>query len=119
MAEVVAEEYGLTIAPERVPIFGQSGDNRYENTDKMILKGVDVLPHALINTLDEKLGRHGELLAEYVRWLVGRIKALRTSESYHPALHIDVYGTIGIIFDQKAGAIADYLARLEKEAGDF
>jgi methylaspartate ammonia-lyase len=119
MAEVVAEEYGLAIALERVPIFGQSGDNRYENADKMILKGVDVLPHALINTIDEKLGRRGELLAEYVRWLVGRIKALRTSESYHPALHIDVYGTIGTIFDQKTGAIADYLARLEKEAGDF
>jgi methylaspartate ammonia-lyase len=119
MAEVVAEEYGLTISLERVPIFGQSGDNRYENTDKMILKGVDVLPHALINTVDDKLGRRGELLAEYIRWLVGRIKALRTSESYHPALHIDVYGTIGLIFDQKAGAIADYLAGLEKEAGGF
>ena len=119
MAEVVAEEYGLAIALERVPIFGQSGDNRYENTDKMILKGVDVLPHALINTIDEKLGRHGELLAEYIRWLVGRIRTLRTSESYHPALHIDVYGTIGTIFDLKTADIADYLARLEKDAGDF
>jgi len=119
MAEVVAEEYGLTIALKRVPIFGQSGDNRYENTDKMILKGVDVLPHALINTIDEKLGRHGELLAEYIRWLVGRIRTLRTSESYHPALHIDVYGTIGTIFDLKTADIADYLARLEKDAGDF
>jgi methylaspartate ammonia-lyase len=119
MTEVVAEEYGLTIALERVPIFGQSGDNRYENTDKMILKGVDVLPHALINNIDEKLGRRGELLGEYVRWLVGRIRALRPSEAYHPALHIDVYGTIGTIFDLQTAAIADYLARLEKDAGDF
>jgi methylaspartate ammonia-lyase len=119
MAEVVAEEYGLKIALERVPIFGQSGDNRYENTDKMILKGVDVLPHALINNIDEKLGRNGELLSEYVRWLVGRIRALRASDDYHPALHIDVYGTIGAIFGQKTAAIADYLARLEKDAEDF
>ncbi|MGD0783184.1 MAG: methylaspartate ammonia-lyase [Candidatus Aminicenantales bacterium] len=119
MAEVVAEEYGLAIALERVPIFGQSGDNRYENTDKMILKGVDVLPHALINAVDGKLGRSGELLAEYIRWLVGRIRALRTSDAYHPTLHIDVYGTIGTIFGRNSGAIADYLARLQDDAEDF
>jgi methylaspartate ammonia-lyase len=119
MAEVVAEEYGLTIDLRRVPVFGQSGDNRYENTDKMILKGVDVLPHALINNIEEKLGRNGEKLGEYIRWLVGRIRALRVSDAYHPALHIDVYGTIGTIFNQNPGAIADYLVRLEKDAEDF
>ena len=42
----------------------------------MILKGADALPHGLINEVDGKLGRDGELLAEYVSWLVGRIRKL-------------------------------------------
>ncbi|MCX6561058.1 MAG: methylaspartate ammonia-lyase [Candidatus Aminicenantes bacterium] len=117
MAEVVAEEYGQAPPDARVPIFGQSGDNRYENVDKMILKEVDVLPHGLINHIDEKLGRNGEKLREYVEWLVRRIKALRRREDYRPALHIDVYGTIGAALGLDAGVIADYLAGLEKAAG--
>lgn len=60
---------------------------------------MDVLPHALINNVEEKLGFKGEKLREYVRWLSNRILSLRTNESYHPTLHIDVYGTIGLIFD--------------------
>jgi len=48
MTEVICQEYNLPIIPERVKIFGQSGDDRYTNADKMILKQVDALPHALI-----------------------------------------------------------------------
>ncbi|HAK95883.1 MAG TPA: methylaspartate ammonia-lyase [Planctomycetes bacterium] len=117
--EVIREEYDLRAAPARVPIFGQSGDDRYGNADKMILKQVDVLPHALINNVEEKLGRRGEKLEEYVRWLVRRIRALRLDPSYRPALHIDVYGTIGIAFGMDHGAIADYLAVLGEAAEEF
>ncbi|HWQ07855.1 MAG TPA: methylaspartate ammonia-lyase, partial [Holophaga sp.] len=102
MAEVIAEEYGLPLVPERVPVFAQSGDDRYGHVDKMILKQVEVLPHALINNVDTKLGRKGEILADYVAWLSGRIQALRPSGAYRPALHIDVYGTIGLAFDHDA-----------------
>lgn len=97
--EVVCDEWQLPCVPEAIPLFGQSGDDRYIAVDKMILKGVDVLPHALINNVEEKLGFKGEKLREYVRWLSDRILSLRTSERYHPTLHIDVYGTIGLIFD--------------------
>lgn len=113
--EVICAEYKLPVIAERVPIFGQSGDNRYDNVDKMILKGIEVLPHGLINNVAEKLGRHGEKLREYVRWLARRIKLLRTSESYKPDLHIDVYGTIGQIFDNNMDKIADYIASLEAD----
>jgi methylaspartate ammonia-lyase len=51
MCEIIAEEYGLVLRPEPVPIFTQSGDARYDNVDKMILKGASVLPHALINNI--------------------------------------------------------------------
>lgn len=115
--EVVCAEYGLPVIAERVPIFGQSGDNRYEHVDKMVLKGVDVLPHGLINNIDEKLGRQGEKLRDYIRWLVGRIRRLRRDEAYCPALHIDVYGNIGPIFDHDTDRIAGYLASLEPDAG--
>jgi methylaspartate ammonia-lyase len=50
----------------------------------MILKGVDVLPHALINNVEEKLGLKGEKLREYVRWLSDRILSLRTSPAIAP-----------------------------------
>jgi len=117
MSEIISEEYNLPITAEPVPIFGQSGDSRYEHVDKMILKQVDVLPHGLINNIDEKLGRKGELLQEYIEWLVKRIAELKPNENYHPSLHIDVYGTIGTIFDYNMQRVADYLASLEKFAG--
>ena len=117
--EIICEEYKQPVIPERVKIFAQSGDERYLNADKMILKEVDALPHALINNVEDKLGRNGEKLREYLRWLVNRIKKLRRSNSYHPDLHIDVYGTIGLIFEANLDKVADYLASLEKEVEDF
>lgn len=117
MCEVLCDEYTLPVVAGRIPIFAQSGDDRYSNVDKMILKRADVLPHGLINNVDEKLGRSGEKLAEYIRWLSARILKVRDSEDYRPALHIDVYGTIGIAFGYDYERICDYMASLEKETG--
>ena len=114
--EVVCDEWQLPRVAESIPLFGQSGDDRYIAVDKMILKGIDVLPHALINNVEEKLGFKGEKLREYVRWLSDRILSKRTSARYHPTLHIDVYGTIGLIFDMDPLRCAQYIASLEKEA---
>ena len=118
-AEIIAEEWALPLDPRPISIFGQSGDDRYAASDKMILKGVDALPHALINNVEEKLGLDGEKLREYLRWLASRIKALRMREDYAPAIHVDVYGTIGQIFGDDGDKVADYLASLEKEAAPF
>jgi methylaspartate ammonia-lyase len=117
--EVICDEYALPCLPKRVPIFGQSGDDRYLNADKMILKQVEVLPHGLINDVADKLGSQGEKLREYVRWLVRRIRALRPDPSYHPQLHLDVYGTIGLAFGLDFSRIADYLVTLQEAAEDF
>lgn len=119
MAEVIKEEYNIKGEIKKVPIFTQSGDDRYNNVDKMIIKGADVLPHGLINNVDEKLGRNGELLKEYVAWLRDRIKHLRAEEGYTPVLHIDVYGTIGIAFNNDTQKMAEYLGELEKVAAPF
>ena len=120
MCEVVADEYGCTVSETPIPIFTQSGDDRYNNADKMIIKGAAVLPHALINNVETKLGKDGEKLAEYVAWLRDRILANRTDESYLPVFHMDVYGTIGAIFgNNNYKAMADYIEKLGEIAKPF
>ena len=120
MCEVVADEYGCTISDKPIDIFTQSGDDRYTNADKMIIKGAQILPHALINNVKTKLGEHGELLGQYVAWLRDRVLQLRTDENYSPIFHIDVYGTIGAAFgNDNYKAMADYMARLEEAAKPF
>ena len=120
MCEVVADEYGCTVSETPIPIFTQSGDDRYSNADKMIIKGAQVLPHALINNIDTKLGRKGEKLAEYVAWLRDRILQHRVDPSYSPILHIDVYGTIGAAFgNHNYREMADYIEELGNIAKPF
>ena len=120
MCEVVADEYGCTVADKPVPIFTQSGDDRYDNSDKMIIKGAQVLPHALINNVHDKLGEHGEKLAEYVTWLRNRILEHRQNPDYAPVLHIDCYGTIGQVFgNNNYKDMADYIEQLGKLAKPF
>jgi len=120
MCEVVADEYGCTVSKEPIPIFTQSGDDRYSNADKMIIKGAQVLPHALINNIDEKLGRKGEKLADYVAWLRDRILNNRNDENYYPVMHMDVYGTIGAAFgNNNYKAMADYIEELGRIAKPF
>lgn len=119
LAEVIKDEYETGKEIKRIPIFTQSGDNRYENADKMIIKGADVMPHALINNVEEKLGKDGSKLLEYVKWLRDRVIALRQCESYSPVFHIDVYGTIGAAFDCDTNKMADYLEKLAEAAKPF
>jgi methylaspartate ammonia-lyase len=116
MAGVIREEYDTGVDFKPIPIFTQSGDDRYHNIDKMIIKGADVLPHGLINNVEEKLGKNGELLEAYILWLRDRILTFGMRENYKPVLHLDVYGTIGIAFDNDVKKMADYLARLESVA---
>ncbi len=119
MAEVITAEYdtGIELAP--VPMFAQSGDDQYINAEKMILKEAAVLPHGLINSVETKLGRQGEILAEYISWLVRRIDELRGSADYRPALHFDTYGTIGLAFGGDIESIADYLTGLGRLAAPY
>jgi len=120
MCEVVADEYGCTVSEEPLAIFTQSGDDRYDNADKMIIKGAQVLPHALINHVETKLGKKGEKLAEYVAWLRDRILNNRTDENYNPVMHMDVYGTIGAAFgNNNYKAMADYIEELGRIAKPF
>lgn len=119
MAEVIQADYNTGLEITKRPIFTQSGDDRYMNADKMIIKGADVLPHALINNVKEKLGEHGEILLDYVKWLRDRILAKRVNPEYYPIFHIDVYGTIGAAFNCDTVKMADYIAILVEVAKPF
>lgn len=113
MCQVIAKEYNTQVSDKIVPIFTQSGDNRYDNADKMIIKGAQVLPHGLINNVSEKLGYNGEKLEEYVAWLRDRIINLRDDNSYNPIIHIDVYGTLGVAFgNNNYEKIVSYIEKL-------
>jgi methylaspartate ammonia-lyase len=119
MAEVIRDEYdtGAPLLP--VPLYAQTGDDRYGNAEKMIIKGVDVLPHGLINNVTEKFGSSGEIFADYLRWLVGRIGDLAPADGYRPRLHFDLYGCAGLAFDADVDAVADYLAGLGELAHPY
>ncbi len=119
MAEVIRDEYETGIEIRAVPMFVQSGDDRHNNVDKMVLKEAGVLPHGLINEVDTKLGRDGELLLAYVAWVRDRILALRSRPDYEPRLHFDVYGTVGAAFDSDVERVADYLQRVGAAAQPF
>jgi methylaspartate ammonia-lyase len=119
MAEIVQKEYETGVELSRVPIFAQSGDDRYNNVDKMIIKGTDVMPHALINNVKEKLGENGEILLNYITWMRNRVLQYKMTEDYTPIFHVDVYGTIGRIFNQDLEKMADYLKTLEEAAKPF
>ena len=120
LAEVIRDEYNPTLKTfHRIPIFTQSGDDRYNNVDKMILKEVDSMPHALINNVKDKLGYNGEILKDYVAWLRERVLAKRQDPNYTPVFHIDVYGTLGIAFNYDIDRIVNYLVELSQIAKPF
>ena len=113
MAEIVRKEYHIEGDEYKpAPVFAQSGDDRYVNADKMIIKEADILPHALINNVETKLGKNGEILEEYMLWLKNRIFTLRSREDYMPIIHIDLYGTVGIVFNYDVEKMVKYLAHL-------
>lgn len=116
MARVVTDEWNLPGTLDSVPIYAQSGEDRYSNVDKMILKNVQVLPHGLINTR-ELVGRDGEALEEYIAWIRQRVAALSTDPEYFPVFHLDVYGQLGIEAGESIDKTADIIQRLERAAG--
>ncbi len=119
MANIIANEYNTQVSKNLIPIFSQSGDNRYDNVDKMILKESAVLPHGLINNVETKLGYQGEKLLDYVKWLRRRIDEHRNHENYNPVLHLDVYGTLGIIFKEDYDTMVEYLRTLREASGPY
>lgn len=117
MAEVICKEYGITMPKEAVPLYAQA-EERYQSVDRMILKKVAMLPHGVINNVQRDLGQDGHVLLEYVRWVRDRIQAIG-EKGYRPVLHFDLYGTLGLAFDDDLGSVAQYIQDLEEAAFPF
>ncbi len=117
MAEVAADEYGSVVSDVPIPVLAQSGDDRHDGADKMILKRVPAITQGLFNSVD-KIGETGEVLLEYVGWLRDRVLK-HGDEGYEPVFHLDVYGMPGRIFAGDVQATADYVSTLAAAAKPF
>jgi len=117
--DVLAAAYGTDPATAPVPVFGQSGDDRWTNAEKMMLKGVPVLPHGLFNSV-EKVGREGEKLRGYLSGLAELAEVIG-SDSYAPRFHVDVYGILGEIFGPPydRSEVTDYFETLREAAAPY
>jgi methylaspartate ammonia-lyase len=117
--DVLADTYDTEPATSPVPVFGQSGDERRINAEKMLIKGVPVLPHGLFNSV-EKVGENGEGLRDYLAWLSDRATALGP-EPYSPRFHVDVYGILGKVFGPPYDRteVTDYFERLREAAAPY
>ncbi len=114
MAEVLAQEYGTTIENTPIRFFTQCGDDFNFAVDKMILRRIPVHPHALINNVS----RVKELIDNII-WMKKRIKQLLPDEEYDPIFHFDLYGNLGVAYDNDVDKIVSYLVELEEIAHPY
>jgi methylaspartate ammonia-lyase len=131
MAEVIAQEWDLPRPDAPVPIHAQSGGERYLNADKMIVRRVASLPHALVDNIPEQLGEDGVKLVQYTRWLKERIQELgllrqaqddvlrQAQDDYRPTIHLDVHGALGQIFENNLGKVLGQLYAMESAAAPY
>ena len=66
MAEIVSREYGCAIATTRIPILASCHKEDVQMIDRMILKRVELLPHASFQQVERDIGLEGEKLIAYV-----------------------------------------------------
>lgn len=117
MALSICAAWDLPPVLDRVPVYAQTGESRYDNVDKMILKQVDALPHGLIN--DRALvGAGAGALIDYVTWVRDRIRQ-HAAPGYHPTLHLDVYGLLGLELGIGTPALTTAFGRLEAAAAPY
>jgi methylaspartate ammonia-lyase len=112
MAEIVSREYGCPIATAPIPILASCHKEDVQMIDRMILKRVELLPHASFQQVERDIGLEGEKLIAYASGIVERIREIGDPD-YRPRIHLDVYGTLGELFGGDVDAIACYLGELE------
>jgi methylaspartate ammonia-lyase len=108
MAEVIAEDYNLKIANDIIPIFGQTGEDFYSNTEKMILLKLHSLPHSSTKTLSDF-----EDLLNKIKWTKKKVFEIG-GKDYKPALHFDIYGTIGWYFNCDIKKMTNFFKDMEE-----
>ncbi|MGH8664667.1 MAG: methylaspartate ammonia-lyase [Burkholderiales bacterium] len=118
MAEVIAREYGASIATQPIAILASCHKDDPGQLDRVILKRVELLPHASFQIVSEHVGLQGEKLAAFVRRVASRCKEIGDPD-YNPRIHVDLYGTLGELFSMQVEPLVDYLGRLRQESGSY
>jgi len=118
MAEIIAAEYGTTIAKMPIPILASGHKDDPLQLDRAILKRVDLLPHASFTIVKDHIGLEGEKLLAFAAAVSKRISEIGDAD-YKPRIHLDVYGTLGELFGMKMEPLSDYLGRLAQAAQPY
>jgi len=118
MAEIIAAEYGTTIATAPIPILASGHKDDPLQLDRTILKRVDLLPHASFTIVKDHVGLEGEKLLAFATAVAKRIREIGEAD-YKPRIHLDVYGTLGELFAMKMEPLSDYLGRLAQAAQPY
>jgi methylaspartate ammonia-lyase len=118
MAEVIADEWNLPLPDAPVPIHAQSGAERTHNAEKMIVRRIASLPHALVDDIPSQLGRDGDEMTRYIRWLSRRIGDLGDVD-YQPTIHLDLHGALGRICNDQPGRMLGQLYAWELAAQPY
>jgi methylaspartate ammonia-lyase len=118
MAETIAREYDCTLSQRPIPILASCHKDDPGQLDRVILKRVELLPHASFQIVSEHVGLQGEKLAAFVRRVAARCREIGDPD-YNPRIHVDLYGTLGELFSMQVEPLVDYLARLRAETGSY
>lgn len=118
MAEVIAGEWALPRPGAAVRIHAQSGHERHFDAERMIVRRVASLPHATVDDLRGQVGAEGAELSRYLRWLAQRIGQLG-GRDYRPAIHLDLNGALGRIYDNQPGKMLGQLHTWELAAEPY
>jgi methylaspartate ammonia-lyase len=118
MAEVIASEYASTISKKPIPILASGHRDEWLQLDRIITKRVELLPHASFNVVKDHIGEKGEKLHEFVRRVAARVKEIGDAD-YKPTIHVDVYGTLGELFNMKIAPMVDYIGTLRDAAAPY
>ncbi|MDP6872251.1 MAG: methylaspartate ammonia-lyase [Alphaproteobacteria bacterium] len=117
-AEIIAAEYDCEIATAPVPLLGMCPTPQEFMVEKMIMKRVDILPHGSFANVANDLGPDGQKLIDYAAW-VSQLITKKGGEGYQPAIHLDVYGTIGEMLGGNIDRIAEFTGRLVAAAAPY
>jgi methylaspartate ammonia-lyase len=118
MAEVICQEWDLPCPGAPLPLHAQCGADRYAGADKMIVRRIASLPHALVDDVEGQVGKDGAELTRYIRWLSERIGQLGGAD-YQPTIHLDIYGALGRIYDGQMGRMLGQLYAWEMAAQPY
>jgi methylaspartate ammonia-lyase len=112
MAEIISREYDSQISRNTIPILASCLDDA-PMLDRMILKQAELLPHAAFVDVERDVGRDGGKLLAYAKRVVERVARIG-AQGYRPIIHLDVYGTLGELFEGDLDCVAQFLGNIEE-----